>query len=253
MSCPAFPPEPIFIGIEETQKDRHATARAYEEGVDMLEIDLDEDGPLREEYLPRRRVSGSGQSQSHRRRDSVHDLDARLPPPARWSPEADEPLIFPRELQGSRQYHAPQAIVLPPLIQAPPPPLPFHQVLDSRHSTWLSHYPPKLEQGISPDHGVSAMYNAVQPLVHYGYNYPAVPGHSRSQSLSYSQVVGDQAHNRLRSLSQTYFDPGYSDIRLSENHFLPPPVMSRWSPARQAVYPPFYDRPFDCHSRPLKV
>src|SRR5258705_5114179 len=45
-------PQPVFLGFEERLREKEATM-----AVDVLEIDLDEDGPLREEYLPKRRAS----------------------------------------------------------------------------------------------------------------------------------------------------------------------------------------------------
>ncbi|EJD53724.1 hypothetical protein AURDEDRAFT_110490 [Auricularia subglabra TFB-10046 SS5] len=70
---------PTFLGIEERIAKR---MRDLEESVDL--DDMDEDGPLRDEYRRSRR-SSSIDSQGPVMRDSPRDL----PPPAEWFPAAD--------------------------------------------------------------------------------------------------------------------------------------------------------------------
>ena len=55
-SHPFFQPQPVFLGLEERRRER-LDPTIPESSSETLEIDLDEDGPLREEYMPRRRVS----------------------------------------------------------------------------------------------------------------------------------------------------------------------------------------------------
>lgn len=103
-------PQPIYVGVEERRNAKYS----HEEEVDMdvLEIDLDEDGPLRDEYLPKRRISRSGSlrrdlSNSGAFQDRTNTIDPVrfLPPPAKWSPAADEPILRERST-GNAQYVA---------------------------------------------------------------------------------------------------------------------------------------------------
>lgn len=103
--CLKSHPQPVFLGLEERRRER-LDPSSVAPGSEALEIDLDEDGPLREEYMPKRRVS---------RHDCLRDqygvilgapfrlvngiewdrappMQKGLPPPAKWSPAADEPL-----------------------------------------------------------------------------------------------------------------------------------------------------------------
>ncbi|CCL99447.1 uncharacterized protein FIBRA_01465 [Fibroporia radiculosa] len=244
-------PEPVFISIEDQKRDGPHAPHPYEDSIDALEIDLDEDGPLREEYLPKRRVSSASSLHRTHAHDKPTESDRGLPPPAKWSPEADEPLIRDN-VRSAKQYVAPQPIVHMPMTQQPPLPLPFHHVMDTHCSAWsYGGYYVKPE----PMFVHEPVYHAQPSYVSYDFNHPAGQSHSRSQSLSYTQAVAGQTHNRLRSYSQTRFDLGYSDVRGTESHFVPqpPPALSRWSVADTAIYPSLYDRPFDHHRTALKV
>ncbi|KZT12540.1 uncharacterized protein LAESUDRAFT_640316 [Laetiporus sulphureus 93-53] len=255
-TCSTAPPEPIFVNLEDRKKDTQEAARPYEETVDVLEIDLDEDGPLREEYLPRRRVSSASTSRHTELRNRAVESGRLLPPPAKWSPAADEPIVRDHA-RAPRQYLAPQPVAHMPVphafLAAPPT---FHQVVDSHHPAWqYGPYVPKQEHIAMQEHAVPAqMYHVQPPYVAYEYGYPAIQTHSRSQSLSYNQAVAEQAQGRHPAYSQIGYDHAYSDVRFSEDHMgaVPPhPVISRWAPAD--LYPALYDRPFDYYQRPLKV
>ncbi|KAF7980949.1 hypothetical protein HWV62_36185 [Athelia sp. TMB] len=102
-------PEPVFIGLEYRRMERQGLEDTALEGVDVLEIDLDEDGPLRQEYMPKRRVSRAGsinsaafkegleqRSQDWEKRERMPEPERILPPPAKWSPAADEPIFRDR-------------------------------------------------------------------------------------------------------------------------------------------------------------
>lgn len=245
--CPLGPPEPIFVGLEDTKKDGRHSERVYDEDVDVLEIDLDEDGPLREEYLPRRRTSGAG---SLRRTQPAEkcERDRHLPPPARWSPAADEPIVRDQG-RTHGQYVAPQPIAQ---MVLPPPPVPYQQSMEP-HQGWLfGGYPPKQELGrldyVSPGYHMAPSYTGGG----FDCAYPP-PTHSRSHSLSYNQVIGGQLQGRFRSYSQTQYDQGYSDVRFSDarNRPLAPGMWSNLEP--QIGYPAYYDRPFEFYPRPVKV
>ncbi|KAI0921788.1 hypothetical protein AcW1_004330 [Taiwanofungus camphoratus] len=252
---PSGPPEPIFVSIEEPRIEKRAAQQTFEEGVDVLEIDLDEDGPLREEYLPKRRVGGIGSGSI--RRSQGHEMtlggDRNLPPPAKWSPSADEPIIRERDSTRAQvHYVAPQPIAH---LQALPPPLPFHQVVDSHRQVWsLGGYFPAKEELRPQEYTVTPVYPVQPSYIGYGYGHPASQTHSRSQSLSYHQAVAGQPQGRLRSYSQTGFDHGYSDVRFTENRFvLPPPVISGWATADRSTYTTFYDYLVNSHQGSLKV
>ncbi|EPT03706.1 hypothetical protein FOMPIDRAFT_1028558 [Fomitopsis schrenkii] len=240
-----MPPEPVFVGLED-EKRAQPDAQNYDE--DVLEIDLDEDGPLREEYLPRRRVSSASSSRRVQVAERMVEPERFLPPPAKWSPAADEPIM--RDVRISKQYVAPQPMSHVPVAVPPPPP--FHQVLQPQQFTWpYGGYGHEQEQMVSAAYAPPPVY-ARPSHVGYDFAYSAAQGHSRSQSLSYNQAVGEHTQGRHRAYSQTGYDQGYSDVRFSENRYAPPPpVLTRWSPGD--VYPPLYDRAFEYPQRPLKV
>lgn len=106
-----LPPGPVFIGLDERRRE-HAVreAAAEQSSNEILDIDLDEDGPLREEYLPKRRVNSSRDSELTRIPFKPIAAGRTLPPPAKWSPEHDEPIMWSHS-RPVRSYLAPQ----PPL------------------------------------------------------------------------------------------------------------------------------------------
>jgi hypothetical protein len=99
--------EPVFLSFEQRSKTKlNGAETCAEPSHEAYDIDLDEDGPLREEYLPRRRVSnGSATSRRSSEMASRVEVTRRelresattqnrnaLPPPSKWSPAADEPI-----------------------------------------------------------------------------------------------------------------------------------------------------------------
>ena len=104
-SCPKSHPQPVFLGLEERRRER-LDPTSVEPGPETLEIDLDEDGPLREEYMPKRRVSRNDYFRDETgvilgapfglvngiEWERAPQMQKGLPPPAKWSPAADEPL-----------------------------------------------------------------------------------------------------------------------------------------------------------------
>jgi hypothetical protein len=226
-------PEPVFLGLEERRKEKLEKEQASTEiGVDVLEIDLDEDGPLREEYLPKRRVSAAGSIRQSISLDSNASKGVQpilscqkavgaeiasrkvLPPPAKWSPAGDEPLLRGRNPVGG-QYLA----VQPPTITAAP--------VAPRSYTQSSRVPPRhwSSVGFAPlkqaptSYGYGASY--AQPSFHpYPYLLPIPISHARSQSLCYDQD-DLQTRNHLRSHSQSRFEFRCSDIRMTANESRP--------------------------------
>jgi hypothetical protein len=86
-------PIPCFCGLlggSSRNPDGHQPA------MDVFEVDLDEDGPLRAEYIPRR-VSVRGPRLKPSPPSGFLSYNAgldspSLPPPATWSPQADPPI-----------------------------------------------------------------------------------------------------------------------------------------------------------------
>ncbi|KAG6841308.1 hypothetical protein C0991_012307 [Blastosporella zonata] len=228
-------PQPVFIGIEERRREKLENEQAMANAV--LEIDLDEDGPLREEYLPKRRVSAAGSYRNSKvmqplnvvdkvappahnweRRD-FSDLQKPLPPPAKWSPAADEPIHRERN-RISGHYVA----VQPPVIHAAAAyPAPYHPPVDlAAYYNWNStSYPSTKPQ---PSYGFD--FPAVNSVSHQtAYNaYPYAPqipiSHSRSQSFSHDEE-NFQSRHHMRSYSQSRFEYQCSDLRMTANEFAP--------------------------------
>ncbi|KAG6838008.1 hypothetical protein H0H93_008402 [Arthromyces matolae] len=224
-------PEPVFVGLQERKREIIEKERAMVEEV--LDIDLDEDGPLREEYLPKRRVSAAGSNhsskdvqpfnlisnavpsaQSWERRDS-HNLEKSLPPPAKWSPAGDEPIHRERN-RVSGQYVA----VQPPVLHvATAYPVPYHPPIDVyAHYHWstVPYAPVKPQSNFFLD--FPAINGVDQQLTYSTYPYaPQIPiSHARSQSLSYEDE-NFQARQHARTYSQTRFDYQCSDLRMTAN------------------------------------
>lgn len=215
-------PEPVFLGLEERRRERLGMDEYSADGIDVLEIDLDEDGPLREEYLPRRRASRTNSVRSVKSRD-VFDLknhvdhadwenrdlravDAEkvLPPPAKWSPAADEP-IFRERGRASGQYVA----VQPPLATT-------HFVVSLPQDIRYQNWPPSancipVSQHLATGYAYDAM--PMQQLLPAYTPYPLItPG--QSHSCVYENC---QPRNHFRSHSQSVFDYGCGDILMATN------------------------------------
>lgn len=102
-SCPKSHPQPVFLGLEERRRAR-LDPTSVETRPEALEIDLDEDGPFR-------LVNGIEW-------ERAPQMQKGLPPPAKWSPAADEPL----RRDGIREpthYMAVQPPPIPPLLVMP--------------------------------------------------------------------------------------------------------------------------------------
>jgi hypothetical protein len=224
-------PQPVFIGLEERKQVKLEQDQAS--AADVLEIDLDEDGPLREEYLPKRRVSGAGSVRSTRsarnHRDnamewdqsSVRELENPLPPPAKWSPAGDEP-IHREKNRASGQYVAVQPTIYPAT---------YPQSLEPgySHQTWTS-----ADSYMAFKPQSAFVFNLPAPINQVSYNpYPYVPpftfshSHSRSQSHTYDQENMD-VRNHMRSFSQSLFEYRCSDIRMTDNEPARPEADPQW-------------------------
>lgn len=208
-----FKPEPIFLGLEERRLERAEKEHALlVVDVALGDIDFDEDGPLRQEYLPKRRVVSTAHSgvrdsvtygDENRGIRSTLSMGKPLPPPAKWSPAADEPILRDRN-RGSGHYVA---------VQPPPAPtthMPFQvQVMPPYHTMYSAEHSwpvPPATVGYLFD-PVTAMHHLPAPVAPSAYG-PMVHGHSRSQSLSGYLQHDTQSlqQNRMRSFSQSRFD-----------------------------------------------
>ena len=222
-------PQPVFIGLEERLREKIDKAVCEKE---VLEIDLDEDGPLRQEYLPKRHVT-SQSSQCCNNVAATHDISnqkwnvceiphlKQLPPPAKWSPAGDEPIFRDRN-RVSGHYVA---------VQAPAVTGTSCQTRDAGHNqTW----------------GVPIGYTAVKSQLSYTYDFPPmVPlhqsnynsfghipslavSHARPQSFSYEQD-SFVSRNDMRPYSQSRFDYQGSELRMTiSDHRLADDAGSRW-------------------------
>jgi hypothetical protein len=157
-----LPPGPVFIGLEERRREHAAKEAATEKSNnEILDIDLDEDGPLREEYLPKRRVSNPRDSELARIPFKPIAIGRTLPPPAKWSPEHDEPIMWSHS-RPIRSYLAPQ-----------PPPKSQH-IIDP---IWGSTREEKYEHALG--YGYDPLVGAIRSTYDYRDLYL---GNPRSQS-----------------------------------------------------------------------
>lgn len=156
-----LPPGPVFIGLEERRREHAAKEAATEQSNnEILDIDLDEDGPLREEYLPKRRVSNAKDTEAPRMAFKPAAHGRMLPPPAKWSPEHDEPIMWSHS-RPVRSYLAPQ-----------PPPKRQHIFDPIWGSTREEKYEHTLTYGYDPLSAVRSTYEYRDPYL----------GNPRSQS-----------------------------------------------------------------------
>lgn len=218
-------PRPVFLGFEERLREKEAAM-----AVDVLEIDLDEDGPLREEYLPKRRTSKITSQPTCPVVNAVDSVPVTLlPPPAKWSPSGDEPIHRART-RSSGQYVAVQAPQLPSAVPAYP--LQTHD--GAYNQSWLhgaSFVPVKQ---IAYAYEIPTFFRSGQPT--YNSNTSMVPPHLRSQSLSYDQE-NVALHSHMRSYSQSGFVYRFDDIHMAvSDHPIPITEMNaRW--AERPHYP----------------
>ncbi|TFK55879.1 hypothetical protein OE88DRAFT_670403 [Heliocybe sulcata] len=239
---------PVFLGLEDRRLEKIQREEGIlDPGVDDLEIDLDEDGPLREEYLPKRRVSRSGSVRSAGSSSKgsfvtnrpASDADALLPPPAKWSPAADEPIV-PQRHRENGQYIA----VRPPLVSAPVnyvvPPPPYIPPGHAMYPAWsgVAYLPP-------------AKHAGAIGCPHENAGYPE-PSHDctgsclhtstrvRSHSLSYDHANSQCAVQHARSRSQLPTEYGFADVHAPAGQYCVQPNFDyHWAPPHYAYAAPY--------------
>jgi len=207
-------PQPVFLGLEDRLRER----LEKEAAMDVLEIDLDEDGPLKEEYLPKRRASKltSQNAQLGENWSASEPAPIKvLPPPAKWSPAGDEPILRDRN-RSSGHYVA---------VQAPPHAHAAFHPQDPFNQNWN---PPAAHMQVKSYPYEMPSHYRVNQAAYNPFGHIAHP-HSRSQSLSYDQD-NLLSRNHMRSYSQARFDYMRNDIRMSvgEQHIPIPEMESRW-------------------------
>ncbi|KAH0839714.1 hypothetical protein J3R83DRAFT_652 [Lanmaoa asiatica] len=226
--------DPVFLGVEQRLKEKLGLSVLLHE-PDTLDIDLDEDGPLREEYLPRHRASNGGSSGGHgselrddsRNGGSGHQHhmlplqgSISLPPPAKWSPAGDEPICRPSGRTGP-MYVPVQPSLTPHYIGTVP--TAYHPW----PTTGLSYAP----FGHNPEGTVNAL-----PIPQYSYWAPI---NCPSAQLPQSACTSDYytGPNHVRGYSLGGFDYRCSDVRLLSDgagcHTQP---MASWTPLHQYGY-----------------
>lgn len=231
--------EPVFLGLEERRLEK----LEKEHAADALDIDLDADGPLREEYLPkRRRMSGASSNWSNHSEgkyiaatraalEKMHDWERReiekpLPPPAKWSPAGDEPILRERN-RVSGHYVA---------VQPPPAPTTAQYAFPPRYPDTV--YPTQnWNTPLGYGYDMPSQHSIQAPFSRYPFIVPVSMSHSRSQSLSYDQDNTQTRH--LRSYSQSRFEYQCSDIRMTANELAPSTQVDppQWATAAHYAYP----------------
>lgn len=221
--------EPVFLGVEQRLKEKLGLSAVPHE-PETLDINLDEDGPLREEYLPRRRVSNGGHG-SELRDDSqngasvhhhVFPLQVGLPPPAKWSPAGDEPICRPSGRTG-------------PMYLPVQPSLASHYVgtVPTVYHQWPTTGLPYAPFGhLDRDYTVNTL-----PIPQYTYWAPI----SCPSTIQHPQTLCTPDYyagpNHVRGYSLGGFDYRCSDIRLlpdgSGCHTQP---TASWTPLHQNGY-----------------
>lgn len=212
-------PQPIFMGLEQRKLEKFKELKA---DINNMDFDMDEDGPLRQEYVPRRRVVEPAYRPSSMRYEppapprwtlpTEPSVQPRyLPPPAKWSPSGDEPIARHRLPMVQPTYAPVQYMEIPRRHEQPP------------------------AQALCWSFGCDT---CVQPKCNTSSSWqqPAHPLHTRSISLSHGR--GDSAAH-YRSYSQSRNEYKCSDIRTTANEVLPAYPAS-WNYALSYGYQPTY-------------
>ena len=203
-------PEPTFLGLEERKRQKLEQEHdSTTEWIEVLEFDLDEDGPLPDEYLPKRRISVK-QSAVSSGVKPLPKLDVTLPTPAKWSPAGDEPIS-----RKSNRFGAPYLAVQPPIMHALPaihPPSHTSQV-PPRHRFSDGIYANRKLVNSNHACGSPPRHLEHREVAHHAYPHMLhVPGfHSRSYSQSYER----EDHRIGLTVSQSRFNYNHGDTQMT--------------------------------------
>lgn len=215
-------PQPAFLGLEQRKKERLENEKA------MDNINLDEDGPLREEYLPRRRTNGfvgeegfpsSGNSTSQH----------NLPPPSKWSPAGDEPIMRDRQ-RATGSYVAVQA---PGMTAFPTWSVSYSHSgqLNYQDQTWVSHGNAATAK-LSTGYGYEAANHHLSAFVPYPYPHAIPMIHMRTHSLSHDA----QIRGHMRTFSQNCFDYRSNNVHLGAPNVVANEEPIHWLTANSHSY-----------------
>ncbi|KAF8665689.1 hypothetical protein AX16_000142 [Volvariella volvacea WC 439] len=249
-------PHPVFLGLEERKRDIFEKER---HALEVSEINLDEDGPLREEYMPKRRAGSGVALHSQDKRWTFHGDNGweilratngplkNLPPPAKWSPAADEPILRDAS-RKSGHYVA----VQPPVTSLSNGIYPIHHQApghDVVANAWAGGI---IGQPNSHNAGDFGPMKPVPPPPGYPFEYPRhyvsgahasafnpVPGvyHSRTHSLSYGHEHV-QPPRHVRSFSTVgQFDYPRTDFQ-GEHYPIHPPLFAAFAQPPHLLPPP---------------
>lgn len=229
--------EPVFLGVEQRLKEKLGLSALPHE-PQTFDIDLDEDGPLREEYLPKRRVSNGGCSSghcsdlgndtqngalAHQRPMTSLQTGIGLPPPAKWSPAGDEPICRSSGRTG-------------PIYVPVQPPLGPHYVgtVPAIYHPWPTAGLPYIPFGHHSEGDYTA--NAFS-VPQYTYWTPI----SCPSAIQHPQPVCASDYyagpNHVRGYSLGRFDYRCSDMGLlSDGTGCHPQPTASWTPLRQYGY-----------------
>jgi hypothetical protein len=233
-------PQPVFMPLEEDQRAKEPEDKKAVT-VELIDLD-DEDGPLREEYLPKRRTSTTIKSVERQHNSHIVDenwmvqkpttAEKCLPPPAKWSPPEDEPILRERN-RASGQYVA----VQPPSLVQYAAQLPVYASSEYRPGIWGSHSLgylfdlPVPMMHLPPPSAAAVTYTSPFGVPVMSIPPPSAPAqsHSRSQSLalSFDQGLSHQVPNRARSFSVDHCCEGCD----AAGRGIPLPSFAMWGSA----------------------
>ena len=180
---------PVFIGLEERRRAQLVKDKTI--ANDIMDIDLDEDGPLREEYMPRRRSTLSTASmrafQEQIPRDApTSKVSKMLPPPAKWSPAGDEPILRERN-RMSGQY-----------LPVQPTPAFSATAIYGTATCYQPELPPSAQQWYGSFIPVQSSIGTCGPGPHIFPPFPVVSSHPRA---AYEAENVHSLHTRSCSMS----------------------------------------------------
>lgn len=207
----SMPPQPVFSPLLNNDMENSPTSTATQVG--SYEIDLDEDGPLREEYVPKRRTSQSRSISSFPTpsdiRPSVHAMP-QLPPPSEWSPHADPPV---GERRGRRDIYLPVQAQFAPLGQASHS-RSFSMETTLRDSVWGTFKIKELRETYGPPSfqpfSFSTSLSVACPPISYTRSTLSPPSaipHIPSDSRPRSHLFSDEGYTTTMSCGQHFGYP----------------------------------------------
>jgi hypothetical protein len=229
--------EPSFIGLDERKQEQIFRAQEQAKASAALDIDLDEDGPLREEYKPKRRYDEAAVGVDGTMNNPTA---ARLPPPSKWSPAGDEPISRERNGRGLPSSNPMQ----PDYSAGRFVPVAYSSYGYTGYGTgvWSVH------SYVAPKPAPYAYHP--QPYLPMNSVYTASSFYPHAQLPSYN-MAQHYGHSKWCSYTHPRFEHQCSDIRTTANAMFcssSPPSDNIWqargffSAGAPAMYPPSWIR-----------